>query len=453
MKGDSLPEEIPQSEGDVNRSTLREQWSEEHLSAETRELLEEDARYFLHQSLSSPCLNVLDRCEGSYLVDVEGRRYLDFHGNNVHQVGFGNPRVKAAIIEALDELPFCTRRYTNRYAIELARKLAAISPGNLNKCLFAPGGAEAISMAVKLARMATGRFKTISMWDSFHGATLDTISLGGEFLFRNNIGPLMPGSEHVPPPEPQGCPFRCGKSCNLQCADYVEYVMRREGDVAAVVAETVRSTGIIPPPEYWRRLREICTRHGALLILDEIPHGLGRTGSMFTCEQYGVVPDMLVIGKGLGGGSLPIAALLAREELDIAGDRALGHFTHEKNPVLCAAALATINVIESENLIQRAALLGKRFVAQLEQLREKYPLISEVRGMGLLAALVLRKADGSPAPSEAEHIMYAALRQGLSFKTAMGSTLVLTPPLTIDEKDLEQSVRILDRCFASLDLT
>lgn len=450
MKGDSFTEEVPQSEGDVNRSSLREQWNDEHLNAETRGLLEEDARYFLHQSLSSPCLNVLDSCEGSYLIDVEGRRYLDFHGNNVHQVGFGNPRVKAAILEALDELPFCTRRYTNRYAIALARKLAAISPGNLNKCLFAPGGAEAISMAVKLARMATGRFKTISMWDSFHGATLDTISLGGEFLFRNNIGPLMPGSEHVPPPEPQGCPFRCGKSCNLQCADYVEYVMRREGDIAAVVAETVRSTGIIPPPEYWRRLRELCTRHGALLILDEIPHGLGRTGSMFTCEQYGVVPDMLVIGKGLGGGSLPIAALLAREELDIAGDRALGHFTHEKNPVLCAAALATIDVIESENLTQRAAVLGKRFVAQLEQLREKFPLISEVRGMGLLAAMVLRKPNGLPADAEAEYIMYAALRQGLSFKTAMGSTLVLTPPLTIDEEALDTSVRILDRCFDDL---
>jgi len=450
MKSDRNHEEVPQSEGDVNRSRLREQWHNEHLNTETRALLEEDARYFLHQSLSSPCLNVLEGCDGSFLIDAEGRRYLDFHGNNVHQLGFGHPSVKAAIVEALNELPFCTRRYTNRYAIDLARKLAAISPGNLNKCLFAPGGAEAISMAVKLARMATGRFKTISMWDSFHGATLDTISLGGEFLFRNNIGPLMPGSEHVPPPEPQGCPFRCGKVCNLQCADYVEYVMKREGDIAAVVAETVRSTGIIPPSEYWRKLRDICTRHGALLILDEIPHGLGRTGSMFTCEQYGIVPDMLVLGKGLGGGMLPLAALLAREELDIAGDRALGHFTHEKNPVLCAAALATINLIESENLTQRAAQLGKRFTAQLEQLREKHALISEVRGMGLLAAMVLRKPDGSLATAEAEQIMYAALHQGLSFKTAMGATLVLTPPLTIKEEDLDASVRILYRCFESL---
>jgi 4-aminobutyrate aminotransferase len=156
---------IAQSEGDVNLSSARESWQRENLDDATRALLAEDARYFLHQSLSSPCLNALRSCEGSFLVDTQGRSYLDFHGNSVHQVGFGHPKVKAAIYEALEELPFCTRRYTNRYAVALARKLAEISPGTLNKSLFAPGGAEAISMAVKLARMATGRFKTVSMWD------------------------------------------------------------------------------------------------------------------------------------------------------------------------------------------------------------------------------------------------------------------------------------------------
>jgi len=442
--------DVPQSEGDVNTTSAREQWRQEHLSQATRDLLDEDARYFLHQSLSSPCLNVLERSEGSYLVDTEGRRYLDFHGNNVHQVGFGHPRVKAAIVEAMEQLPFCTRRYTNRYAIDLARKLAEISPGNLNKCLFAPGGAEAISMAVKLARMVTGRFKTISLWDSFHGATLDTISLGGEYLFRNNIGPLLPGSEHVPPPEPQGCPFRCGDCCSLQCADYLDYVMRREGDVAAVVAETVRSTGTIPPREYWSRVSQICRKHHALLILDEIPHGLGRTGSMFTCEQYGIVPDMLVIGKGLGGGVLPLAALLAREDLDVAGDRALGHFTHEKNPVLCAAALATIAVIEGEGLVARAAKLGEKYRGALRDLQRQHSEIASVRGQGLLNAVVLGGTDGTPMDAVAEQIMYAALRKGLSFKTAMGNTLVLTPPLTVAEGELDASVEILDRCFAEL---
>jgi 4-aminobutyrate aminotransferase len=289
------------------------------------------------------------------------------------------------------------------------------------------------------------------MWDSFHGATLDTISLGGEMLFRNNIGPLLPGSEHVPPAEPLHCPFHCGKSCNLQCAGYMDYVLEKEGDVAAVIAETVRSTGTVPPPEYWRKLREICTRHGALLILDEIPHGLGRTGSMFTCEQYGIVPDMLVIGKGLGGGVVPIAALLAREDLDIGQDRALGHFTHEKSPVACAAALAVIEVIESEGLAKRAAILGNRFMEQLRELQQKHTLIYDVRGMGLLVAVVLRLPDGSPANLQAEQVMYRALNRGLSFKVSMGSTLILTPPLTIEERHLDSAVKIIDDCLSGLD--
>jgi 4-aminobutyrate aminotransferase len=450
MKSSGQSEGVPQSEGDVNRSPARERWQQEHLDRETRDLLAEDARYFLHQSLSSPCLNALSGCDGSFLTDTQGRRYLDFHGNNVHQVGFGHLKVKQAILQALEQLPFCTRRYTNQYAVGLAKKLAQLSPGSLNKCLFAPGGAEAMSMALKLARMATGRFKTVSMWDSFHGATLDTISLGGEALFRNQIGPLLPGAEHVPPPEPLQCPFRCGRTCNLQCAGYLDYVLRKEGDVAAVVAETVRSTGTLPPAGYWQELRSICDRHGVLLILDEIPHGLGRTGSMFTCEQYGIVPDMLVIGKGLGGGIFPIAALLAREDLDIGQDRALGHFTHEKNPVACAAALATLEVIESEGLVERARTLGMRFLEQLRQLETRHGLIHEVRGLGLLAAIVLRRPDGSPAETEAEHIMYAALSRGLSFKVSMGSILVLTPPLNIEQQHLDDAVSILDECFSEL---
>jgi 4-aminobutyrate aminotransferase len=171
---------------------------------------------------------------------------------------------------------------------------------------------------------------------------------------------------------------------------------------------------------------------------------------MFTCEQFGVVPDMLVIGKGLGGGSLPIAALLAREDLDIGQDRALGHFTHEKNPVTCAAALATLEIIESERLPQRAQTLGARFLEQLKELQTRHPLMYEVRGLGLLVAIVLRRTDASPADSEAEQIMYAALSKGLSFKVTMGSILTLTPPLTIEEQHLTDAINILDRCFTEL---
>ncbi len=185
-------------------------------------------------------------------------------------------------------------------------------------------------MALKLARAATGRFKTVSMWDSFHGASLDAISIGGEAIFRKGIGPLLPGCEHVPPPDHRQCPFRCGTACNLACADYVEYVLENEGDVAAVIAETVRCTPFIPPPDYWKRIRAACDRHGALLILDEIPICLGRTGRMFACEHYDVVPDMLVLGKGLGGRDLPRWPRCSPANTSTSPrPTALGHYTHE----------------------------------------------------------------------------------------------------------------------------
>ena len=166
------------AEGDVNFSPQRKEWAKTHIGTKTQKLVDEDAEFFLHQSLSSPCLNVINKSEGVYLEDIQGRKIMDFHGNSVHQVGHGNPRVVNAIKDQLDQLPFCPRRYTNQTAIDLARKLAELAPGNLNKMLFAPGGTNAIGMALKLARYATGRHKTISMWDSFHGASLDAISIG-----------------------------------------------------------------------------------------------------------------------------------------------------------------------------------------------------------------------------------------------------------------------------------
>jgi 4-aminobutyrate aminotransferase len=432
------------SEGDVNFTPERRRFTAEHLGPLTREVLAEDGRQFLHQSLSTPCLNVLRKAEGAWIEDLEGRRYLDFHGNNVHQVGFSHPRVIAAIKAQLDELSFCTRRYTCEPAIELARRLGDLAPGDLKRVLFAPGGTSAIGMALKLARVATGRFKFVSMWDSFHGASLDAISIGGEAVFRQGIGPLLPGCEHVPPPEPLRCPFRCGSACNLNCADYVEYVLEKEGDVAAVIGETVRCTPFIPPPDYWKRIRAACDRHGALLILDEIPIGLGRTGNMFACEHYDVVPDLLVLGKGLGGGVFPLAALLARESLNVATHTALGHYTHEKNPTACAAGLATLDILRDEQLVEHTRVLGLYALERLRTLKSRHRSIGDVRGLGLLLGVELRFPDGTPARDLAERVMYAALRRGLNFKVTMGNILTLTPALVLTHAEMDQAIEILE---------
>ena len=436
-------------EGDINLSPHRQAWSESHLDADTKRLLQDDARWFIHQAMSTPCLNVLRAASGAWIEDVEGRRYFDFHGNNVHQVGFGHPHVIEAIKAQLDTLPFCTRRYTNEPAIRLAERLASDAPGDLRRVLFAPGGASAIGMALKLARAATGRFKTISMWDSFHGASLDAISIGGERAFRENAGPLLPGCEHVPPPDPGHCPFRCGGTCNLACADYVEYVLQREGDVAAVIAETVRNVPVIPPPDYWKRIRVACDKHGTLLILDEIPIGLGRTGKFFAFEHFGVVPDIVVLGKGLGGGVFPLAGILAHERLNVAAERSLGHYTHEKNPAACAAGLATLEVIDQGKLVERAAEVGAKTLADLRQRLGGHPLVREVRGLGLLLGVEVGRPDTN-GHDEAERMMYAALRRGLNFKVSKGNVLTFAPPLNVAEEELDQAWDILQAALVEI---
>jgi len=442
-----------QSEGDLNLSSRRAEWLAQNIDSTTAQWLEQDANWFLHQSLSTPCLNVLRGAKGSYIEDLQGRKFLDFHGNNVHQVGFGNRRVVQAVISQLRKLPFCPRRYTNVPAIKLAQKLGQLAPGDLNKVLFTPGGTGAIGIALKLARAATGRFKTISMWDSFHGASLDAISIGGEAIFREGIGPLLPGTEHVPPPDANHCPWDCQGQCTLKCADYVEYVLEKERDIAAVIGETVRSTPFVPPPDYWRKIRRACDKYGALLILDEIPICLGRTGKMFACEHYGITPDILVIGKGLGGGIFPLAAVIASARLEVAGHKALGHYTHEKNPVACAAGLATLECIEKEGLLENARRLGASALKRLQRMSVRHRLIGGVRGIGLLLGieLVRHRKTMERARGEAEEIMYRALAKGLSFKITMGNILTLTPPLTVSPAEMKRALDILDESLTEVE--
>jgi 4-aminobutyrate aminotransferase len=438
------------SEGDVNLSPRRRQWSAQHIDDATAALLAEDESYFLRQSLSTPCLNALQSSHGIYLEDAQGRKIMDFHGNSVHQVGHGHPRVIEAIKAQLDILPFCPRRYTNQVAIDLARRLIELSPAGLDKVLFSPGGTTAIGMALKLARYATGRHKTISMWDSFHGASLDAISIGGEALFRKDVGPLLPGTEHIPPPTRGHCLFNCADDEHSGCIEYLDYVLGMQGDVAALIAEPMRWTTVeLPPPGYWKKVRELCDHYGVLLIMDEIPSALGRTGKMFVCEHFDFVPDMLVIGKGLGGGIFPMAALIARKELDIVGDRALGHYTHEKSSVGCAAALATLDCVIEDGLIENSIDLGAHALARLEAMQCQYPIIHEVRGLGLHLGIELRR-DGRPANDEADTVLYHSLSQGLSYKVGGGCVLTLCPPMTITREELDQALDIIEAGIDSL---
>jgi 4-aminobutyrate aminotransferase len=444
-----------ESESDTNLSPQRRAWAEKNLDPEARTLLADDEKYFLRQSVSTPCLNAVAKAEGIWIEDTAGRRYMDFHGNNVHHIGYGHPRLKRAIAQQMDALPFAPRRYTCGPAVALAAKLAEIAPGNLSKVLFTTGGSDAVEVAIKIARTATGRYKTLSFWDAFHGAGFGASAVGGEALFRSGgVGPLMPGAEHVAPYAAYRCPYgtsTIGASADV-CARMIEYVLEREGDIAAFIAEPMRAVPHIPPPGFWRRVRQACDRHGTLLIFDEIPTGLGKTGRMFAAQHDGVVPDLMVLGKALGGGILPIAAVIARPELDVGGALAFGHYTHEKNPVTTRAALTTIEIIEDENLVENAAKVGGFALARLYDMKSKHALIGDVRGLGFLLGieLVTSRTSKAPAKEAAEAVMYRCLDQGLSFKTTFGNVLTLTPPLTVTEAEMSQALDIIDACIASV---
>ncbi|MBV9975474.1 MAG: aspartate aminotransferase family protein [Hyphomicrobiales bacterium] len=453
------PHPVSESESDTNLTDRRAHWQSQNLDARGRKLLERDGRAFLHQSVSTPCLNAIVKAQGVWIEDTAGRRYMDFHGNNVHHIGYGHPRLKRAIAEQMDQLPFAPRRYACEAALELAEKLAAIAPGRLEKLLFTTGGSDAVEVAVKIARTATGRFKTLSFWDAFHGAGFGAASLSGEALFRSGpAAPLVAGAQHVAPFGCYRCPYGhpCDQDgrpfldrCHLACADMVEYVLAREGDVAAVICEPARAVPYLPPPGYWRRVREACDRHGALLIFDEIPTGLGKTGRMFACEHDDVVPDILVLGKALGGGILPIAAVIARADLDVGGDWAFGHYTHEKNPVTSRAALTTIEIIEDEGLVENAAEVGAAALERLCDMKQKLTAIGDVRGRGLLLGIDLVKSRDTkePDPALAETVLYRALDRGLSFKTTMGNVLTLTPPLTITRQEMARALDIIEEAI------
>lgn len=449
-----------ESESDTNLTGRRAEWQDRTLDEATRALLARDQAGFLRQSVSTPCLNVIAKAEGIWIEDIGGRRYMDFHGNNVHHIGYGHPRLRRAIVQQIDTLSFAPRRYACEPAVLLAEKLGSIAPGNLSKVLFTTGGSDAVEVAIKVARAATGRFKTLSFWDSFHGAGFGASSLSGEALFRSGpAAPLVAGGQHVAPFACYRCPYghRVDTNgnpfldqCRLACASMVDYVLSREGDVAALIAEPARAVPYLPPPGYWRHVREACDRHGVLLIFDEIPTGLGKTGRMFACDHDGVVPDLLVMGKALGGGILPIAAVVAKPELDVGGAWAFGHYTHEKNPVTARAALTTIEIIEDEGLVENARRVGAMALDRLDGMKRRLPAIGDVRGRGLLIGIELVRSRDDKVPNSdlAEAVLYRALDRGLSFKTTMGNVLTLTPPLIVSEAEMGRALGILEEAIA-----
>ncbi|MCX8936667.1 aspartate aminotransferase family protein [Vibrio parahaemolyticus] len=441
------------SEGDVNTTPARQAWNASMDDERTQALLKRDSEVFLHQAMSTPCLDTLEAAEGIYIQDATGKKYMDFHGNNVHQLGYGHPHVIKRVQEQIAKLPFSPRRFTNETAIECAEKLTQICGGELNRVLFAPGGTSAVGMALKLARHITGNYKVVSLWDSFHGASLDAISVGGEACFRQGMGPLMAGVERIPPAVSYRGAFPVADGSDVHYADYLEYVIEKEGGVGAFIAEAVRNTDVqVPSKAYWKRIREICDKHNVMLIIDDIPNGMGRSGEWFTYQAYDIEPDMLCIGKGLGGGLVPIAAMVTKDKYNTAEQISMGHYTHEKSPIGCAAALATMEAIEQDGLLDKAKADSQFMREKLLEMKAKYPVIGDVRGIGMLwgIELVTDHETKQRAFDEAEAVLYQCLNNGLSFKVSQGNVIQLSPPLIITRAQLSEALAIFEQAIAKV---
>lgn len=447
---------ISLEQGDINLSASRHAFQTKYLDNDSKLLIQEDADLFFHQSLSTPVLNAISYADGAYMYDFQGRSFLDCHGNGVHAVGFNNAYVISKMQLALQHKnTFTSRRYTNANVIALARKLVQITPKELTRVSFCPGGSEAIELAVSIAKSCTQKWKTISFWDAYHGNGFQSASLGGERLFKQGLGPMVPGALHVDYPNYDHNPwgFTTEKLVDDEILRQMRTLFEKEGDVACVVGEPISSTPVIPSRYFWYEVKKLCEEFGALLIFDEIVEGFGRTGKMFACEHF-ITPDILVLGKSLGGGLVPFAGVVVQEKYNQLAHQAVGHYTHEKNGLCAAAGLGMIEYLEEHQLIENSATLGSYLLTRFQEMKQSYSLIGKVAGAGLHLGIEILSAEKhqSKGIMEAEKIMYACFERGLAFKIIEQNIITLRPALVINHHEadfiadtIEQAIKTLDK--------
>lgn len=396
----------------------------------------------------------IGKAEGATVWDQDGTEYIDcFAGIAVNNAGHRHPKVIAAAKAQMDHLVHgATYIYHVPVVGELAENLARVSPGRLQKTFFGNSGAEGIETAMRLAKAYTGRHEFITLTHSFHGRTNATLAITGNKARKTRGGPYIPGVAFAPVPYTYRNPFRTEDPEEVaeRCAEAIEWAIQYQtaGDVAAFVSETVWGEGgiIIPPASYFQRVKEILDRHGILFICDEVQSGYGRCGSLFAIEQFGVEPDIMVAAKGIADG-FPLAATIAKPEIADCLKPGEHLSTFGGNPVSCAAALATLQVMEEEDLPGQSMRKGARTLDQLRGLQEEFPVIGEVRGLGLMLGveLVRDRRTKEPANTEAAAIRKFCREQGVLVGVGgqAGNVIRFQPPLVISESALDQAVETL----------
>ncbi|MEO1456738.1 MAG: aminotransferase class III-fold pyridoxal phosphate-dependent enzyme [Pseudomonadota bacterium] len=397
-------------------------------------LADRDAAVFLHQAGSSPVERAFRGVEGAWAEDDTGHRFLDFAGNTCHNIGYAHPRLIAALTAQLGTLPFTTRGFTNEPAVLLAERLCALWPYGEARVLFGLSGADAIEMAMKIAYIATGRRQSLAFIDSWHGAAFGALSAGGRASEREAL-PALPGCSHVTPfwPADNQSPSRAETALAELRA------LLATGAFAFCLAEPIRAPAHRPPDWFWPAVRAACDAAGTLLIFDEVQSGLGKTGRFFASEHFGARPDITVLGKSLGGGALPLSAVIARADLNVTAHLAIGHYTHQKNPLLSRAGLETLAIIEEEGLVARAERVGADLRRALRELCAPRGPFAALRGTGMVT--VVETAPGADLPA----LRRAAFRNGLLAGADRGDGLVLSAPLVIGPDEIAHAVNALRR--------
>ena len=404
------------------------------------------------------------RARGSWLETAGGSRVLDFTAGQIcATVGHNHPRVMDAVRGSLEDVVHLNSWMLSPPVLDLADALLATLPAPLERAMFLSTGGESVEVAVRMAKLATGRFEVASLTRSWHGLTGGaaalTLAAG-----RRGYGPTLPGSFALPAPYSYRCPVRaCDGECDCTCleAGFELFDQASVGSPAAVVAEPVLSAGgvIVPPPGYFARLVDLCAERDMLTIFDECQTGLGRLGTMYGFEAYGVVPDFLVLSKTLGGG-IPIGAVVTSAAIEeTCHERGFVHVTsHVSDPLPAAAALAVLDIVRSEDLPDRAARAGERLAAHLTELAVRHEAVGDVRGMGLLQGIELVEDRDSRRPAEALGLALTeeCERRGLSINLVRGGTggaancLRMAPPLTVTDDEIDLAAEILDSSLAAV---
>ena len=396
------------------------------------------------------------RGEGQYLYDSTGKKYLDFYaGVSVINAGHCHPEITERICQQVKTLQHVCNIYLTQPMLELAEKLAQITPGRLKKSFFCNSGTEANEGAILLAKIATGRSELLALEGGLHGRTYLTMSLTGMRFWRTDPTPAG-GISFAPNAYCYRCPLNLSyPACDLACAEQVRRVIETStsGEVAALIAEPIQgNAGIITPPaEYFTRLKEILEEYGILLIIDEVQTGFGRTGKWFAIENWGVEPDIMTMAKALGNG-VPIGVFTSRPEIADKYTRP-GASTLGGNPVSMTAGLATLEVIEKEGLIQNAAELGSYLREKLLELQDKHPLIGDVRGIGLMQGAELVKEGKEPAAEEVDRILEIMKIKGIIIGKNGRSRNVLAfqPPLVINKENVDEMITALDDALTQVE--